>query len=122
MATPSWPFGIGDRPFRDNVGYQPMGNQEVFTPEDGEGLEVTWPKLAEAPLRMSPTYPMTTTQFDRWLSWWREETLSGAVPFELRDPYDRLVYFWKLQANAQIGVDKTWPNDVRVTLPLQRVP
>ena len=40
----------------------------------------------------------------------------------LRDPYDRLVYLWKLQASAQIRVEKTWPHEVRVTLPLQRVP
>lgn len=122
MADLCWPPQIPDRPLRENVGYQPMSNQDSFTPEDGDGFEVTWVKAAEAPLRMEPTYPMTLAEFERWLSWWRDETRSGTLPFQLRDPYDRQTYWWKLQAGQQISVDKSGPNDVLVKLPLLRVP
>lgn len=122
MASPVWPPHIEDRPLRQGLAYQPMANQEVFTPEDGEGLEITWPKLAEAPLRMTAAFVMTPESFNRWLAWWRTETKSGTVPFWLRDPFDRNAYRWKLQAGQQIGVDRTWPNEVRVSLALQRVP
>jgi hypothetical protein len=122
MARPVWPFDISDRPLRDNVGYQPMANMESFSVDGGEGFEITAPVAAEAPLRMSPTYPMSNEKFARWLVWWREETKSGTIPFELRDPYERVPYFWRLQSGQQIGVDKTYPNEVRVRLPVQRVP
>lgn len=122
MARPVWPFGIGDRPLRENVGYAPMSNMESFSVEDGEGFEITGPLAAEAPLRMSPTYPMSHSEFERWIEWWRIDTKSGTVPFELRDPYTRLPLFWRLQSGQQIGVDKTYPNEVRVRLPVQQVP
>lgn len=122
MADPVWPPMILDRPLRENVGYQPMSNQDAFVPDDGEGFEVTWPKAAVAPLRMSPTYCMSPSEFEAWLAWWTIETKSGTIPFQLKDPYDRQVYFWKLQAGQQIRVDKTWPQEVRVMLPLLRVP
>lgn len=122
MITPVWPPDVIDRPLRQGLDYQPMANQESFAPEDGEGLEITWPKLAEAPLRMSATYVMRPEGFVRWLAWWRNQARSGAVPFQMRDPFDRQAYLWKLQSGAQIGVDRTWPMEVRVTLRLQRVP
>ncbi len=121
-ARPMWPLDIPDQPFRDSVGYSPMSNMESFPVGDGDGFEITAPVTAVAPLRMSPTYPMTPSEFERWLYWWQLDTKSGTIPFGLRDPYTREVMFWRLQSGQQIGVDKQYPQEFRVRLPLLWVP
>lgn len=122
MSGELWPLWMGQYPLRESLRYDELGDDLVFTPEDGEGFEITGRRTGARVVEMAGEWPCDRAHYPAFLDWWDRTCDGGRTAFWLIDPARLEQRLWRRKPGTVLRTTRFLPSRVYVALELRSLP